>query len=582
MATDSRASGSGERPQTLAVFAEWAAERYGGLPALRLPHGGGDVSYEELRDTVHTVARGLIGLGVAAGDRVAVLCETRAEWTYAHLGVLATGAALVPVYPSAGDEEVAWVLGDSGAGVVLCEDAEKAARVAALVPGVRPVVMTGEAAPMTHPAELAPLAAVLARGAAVTRDDLAMIVYTSGTTGLPKGCRLSHGNSGAISDATASFEKMEPGDVTYIYLPLAHLLAQLTELSTLLDGATLAFWGGRIEGIVPELGQVRPTHLPSVPRLFERVHAQVGALAAADGPEGTARFEAAVALGAHIDDLRRSGAEPTAAQTRAYEEADGKLYALVRSVFGGRLRHANVGGAPIAPQTLDFMRACGIPLYEGYGMTESAGIIALNHPGAHRYGTVGQPLPGCEVRIAADGEILARGPMIFAGYHAAAEATGEALDAEGWLHTGDLGELDADGYLSVTGRKKDIIITSSGKNITPSLLEFAIQQSRWVSRAVMIGDRRPYPVALITLDPDEIAGLGLTGSPAASEQVRGWIQEAVDAANAKAAGPARIRRFTILDEDFSVADETLTPTLKIRRAAVARRYAKEIDGLYES
>ncbi|MEV6104590.1 long-chain fatty acid--CoA ligase [Streptomyces sp. NPDC051940] len=571
------------RPSTLAVFAEWIAEQYGGRPALRLPGGGGDVSYEELRDRVRLVGRGLLGLGVRAGDRVAVLCETRAEWTYAHLAVLATGAALVPVYPSAGDDEVRWVLGDSGASVVLCEDDAQAAKAERLGGGGTVVVMTPSAAGrplMTELPDPAPLPELLARGRAVRPGDLATIIYTSGTTGLSKGCRLTHGNSTAIRDATAGFAQSGPGDVTYIYLPLAHLLAQLTELSTLLNGAALAFWGGRIEDIVGELGRVRPTHLPSVPRLFERVHAQVAALAEAAGPDGRERFEAAVRLGAEVDALRAAGREPTAAQTAAYEQADAGLYALVRGVFGGRLRQANVGGAPIAPQTLDFMRACGIPVYEGYGMTESAGIIALNHPGAHRYGTVGRPIPGCEVRIAGDGEVLARGPMVFGGYHANPGATSAALDDEGWLHTGDLGELDTDGYLRVTGRKKDIIITSSGKNLTPSLTEFALQQSRWISRAVMIGDHRPYPVALITLDAEEIAGLGIDGPPSESAKARSLVREAVDAVNANASGPARIRAFAILDEDFSVAGETLTPTLKIRRAAIAERYAKEIADLY--
>ncbi|WP_419997090.1 AMP-dependent synthetase/ligase [Streptomyces boninensis] len=577
-----------QRPRTLALFTEWTADEFGGLPALRGgPEAIPDVSYEELRHRVRAIARGLLGLGVAKGDRVAILAETRPEWTYAHFAVLATGAVLVPVYPTAGDEEVTWVLSDSAATVVLVEDAAQAEKVARLrpqLPGLRHVVhMTGDDAPlhMDRLGDSVPEAEQLARAESVTDDDLSTIIYTSGTTGLPKGCRLTHGNSAAIRDATEGFQQQNPGDCTYIYLPLAHLLAQLTEMATLLGGSTLHYFGGRIENIVAELGQAQPTHLPSVPRLFEKVHAQVQALAEAQGADGRDRFEAAIRTGVEVDELRAAGQEPTGELLQRYEEADAKLFSLVRAAFGGRLRHANSGGAPIAPQTLDFLRACGIPLYEGYGMTESAGVISLNHPGAFRHGTVGKPIPGCEVRIAGDGEILARGPMIFSGYHANAAATAEALDADGWLHTGDLGSLDDDGYLRVTGRKKDIVITSAGKNLTPSQVEFAIQQSRWVSRAIMIGDRRPHPVALITLDEEEVGRLDLTGPPAREPRVRELVQEAVDAANEQVARPARVRAFAILDEDLSIDSGALTPTLKVRRAQVARLYAKEIDALYE-
>ncbi|MEU6084748.1 AMP-binding protein [Streptomyces sp. NPDC047108] len=241
----------------------------------------------------------------------------------------------------------------------------------------------------------------------------------------------------------------------------------------------------------------------------------------------------------------------------------------------------------MAPQTLDLLRASGIALFEGYGMTESGGAVALNHPGAVRYGTVGRPMRGCEVRIAEDGEVLVRGANVFPGYEGNDAATRETVDADGWLHTGDLGALDADGFLTITGRKKDLIITSSGKNLTPSLVESAIQQSRWISRAVMVGDRRPYPVALLTLDAEEIAGwarregVDTGGRPARHPAVRALCQEAVDAANARAARPARIRAFAILDEDFTVASGLLTPTLKLRRAAVSERYATEIAALYE-
>ncbi|MGE7388674.1 AMP-dependent synthetase/ligase [Streptomyces sp. NPDC004126] len=587
------------RPSTLAVFTQWTEERYGDAPALRFRTPGRDGwetrTYAELGAAVRAAGRTLLGLGVGPGERVAVLAETRPEWTYTHFGILAAGAVLVPVYPTAGEEELAWVLSDSEAVAAVCEDAAQAARVEVLrpkLPALRAVVRMDEAvrdgAAPAEPPSGAPAAApvpsdaeLAARAAAVTPAADAAIVYTSGTTGLPKGCRLTHGNLGAVQDATLPLVQGGPGDSTYLYLPLAHLLAQLIQFTTLLEGGELCYFGGRIEDVVAELAEARPTHLPSVPRLFEKVHAVV--LGLAEGRDGgRERFEEAVRLGV----LAADGTLPAELRP-AWEAAEDSLYALVRAAFGGRLRWALTGGAPIAPATLDFLRACGIRVFEGYGMTESAGVISLNHPGAVRYGTVGRPVAGCEVRIAPDGEVLARGPMVFPGYHANPDATAGALDPDGWLRTGDLGELDADGFLTVTGRKKELIITSAGKNITPTEVEFAVQTaSRLVSRAVLIGDRRPHPVALITLDAEETAAwaaresLDLGPAPAAHPAVRELVARAVAAANATVSRPARIRAFRVLDEELSVGAGTLTPTLKLRRAEVARRYAAEIEELY--
>ncbi|AWZ10811.1 long-chain fatty acid--CoA ligase [Streptomyces sp. ICC1] len=574
------------RPRTLAVFTEWTGERYAAETALRHKAAGGGwstVSYGQLRIRVRESGRALLGLGVAAGDRVAVLAETRPEWTYTHFGVLAAGAVLVPVYPTAGEEELAWVLSDSRAVAVVCDDAAQAARVEALrakgeLPALRAVVAMDGLRSLPGAASEAEL---LARAAAVAPEADASIVYTSGTTGLPKGCRLTHGNLGAIQDATLPLIKGGPGDSTYLYLPLAHLLAQLIQFTTLLEGGELCYFGGRIEDVIGELAEARPTHLPSVPRLFEKLHSVV--LSLAESQEGGAdRFGEAVRLGL----LAAEGRLPAESRA-AYEAADKSLYSLVRGAFGGRLQWALTGGAPIAPATLDFLRACGIAVFEGYGMTESGGVISLNHPAGVRYGSVGRPIAGCEVRIARDGEVLARGPMVFPGYHANDAATAQALDGDGWLHTGDLGELDADGYLSITGRKKELIITSAGKNITPTELEFAVQRSRYVSRAVMIGDRRPHPVALITLDAEEIAAWAARESvaldpaaPGDHPAVRALVEEAVEAANATVSRPARVRAFRILAEDFTVDAGTLTPTLKLRRRAVAERYAGEIEELY--
>ncbi|MFF4430527.1 AMP-dependent synthetase/ligase [Streptomyces sp. NPDC001513] len=574
------------RPSTLAVFTQWTEERYGPETALRFrsPDGGWQTrTYGELAAEVRAVGCALLGLGVAAGERVAVLAETRPQWTYTHFGVLAAGAVLVPVYPTAGEEELAWVLSDSEAVAVVCDDGRQAERVEALrakLPALRSVVLMDELPAPERSPERSPDADLARRAAAVTPGADAAIVYTSGTTGLPKGCRLTHGNLGAIQDATVPLIKGGPGDSTYLYLPLAHMLAQLIQYTTLLEGGELCYFGGRIEDVLTEIAEVAPTHLPSVPRLFEKLHSVV--LSLAESREGgRARFEEAVRVGV----LAADGRLPQERRAE-YKAAEKSLYSLVRGAFGGRLKWALTGGAPIAPATQDFLRACGITLYEGYGMTESGGVISLNHPGAVRHGTVGRPIAGCEVRIAEDGEVLARGAMVFPGYHANAAATAQALDGDGWLHTGDLGELDADGYLRITGRKKELIITSAGKNLTPTEVEFAVQRSRYVSRAVLIGDRRPYPVALITLDAEEITawaareGLDPGPTPATHPAVHALIEAAVAEANATLSRPARIRAFHILPEDFTTAAGTLTPTLKLRRTAVTTRYAHVIAGLY--
>ncbi|MEU1820061.1 AMP-dependent synthetase/ligase [Streptomyces roseifaciens] len=579
---------SRQRPPTLAVLAQWAAGQYGPQPAQRFRRGGGwaELTYAGLWEAVQETGRGLMALGVRPGDRVAVLSETGPAWTRTHFGALAAGAVVVPVYPTAGDEELTWVLADSGASVAVCGTADLAARVTAVrggLPELRHVVPAD--APPPH-GEV-PAAELLARSAAVTPGDLCAVVYTSGTTGPPKGCCLTHGNFTAVDDASADLVGGGPGDVTYLYLPLAHLLAQLIQLSVFVRGGTLCYFGGRIEDVVAELAEVRPTHLPSVPSLFEKVHATVVSLAEASGPDGRARLEAAVRTGLEAAAVRARGEEPAGELLAAWRAADESVFARVRAAFGGRLKLAITGAAPIAPQTLDFLRACGIALYEGYGMTEATGVITLNHPGGVRPGTVGRPVPGVEVRIAEDGEVLARGPGVFAGYRNAPAATAGLLDADGWLHTGDLGALDADGYLTITGRKKDLIITSGGKNLAPAPVEFAVQQSRWVSRAVLIGDRRPYPVALLTLDAEEVGawaareGVDLGGRPARHPAVRELCAEAVEAANATVSRPARIRAFGIVDGDFTVADGTLTPTLKVRRSVITERYAIEINALYD-
>jgi long-chain acyl-CoA synthetase len=575
-----------DRPATVGELSAWAAARYGDTIAVR--GAGHELSYVELDEAVRETAAGLAGLGVRAGDHVALLAETRPEWTICDLAIAVLGAVCVPVYPTNSADECAWVLGDSLATMVICENQSHVDRISSVrdsLPALATVVSIDELPGVPSLAELRKQggdvpATVVAPGSPNT------IVYTSGTTGPPKGCLLSHTNWRTSLDAIEQVTTLGPGDVIYVYLPLAHLFARMVQLTTFECGATLHYFGGDIRDVVTELTSVRPTHLPSVPRLFEKVYRMVLATAAGAEADGEQKVTAAVEVGLRVRHARHRGEPVSDVDAEAFARADERLFSLVRNAFGGRVREALTGAAPIAAEILEFFYACGVPIYEAYGMTESCALISANVPGSVRFGTVGQVLPGIEARIAEDGEVLARGRNVFGGYLNNPAGTDEMI-GDGWLHTGDLGVLDDEGFLTINGRKKDIIITAGGKNLTPANLENDLRQSRWISHAVMIGDRRPYPVALIALDPDEITAWAtardLPPDPAALAEhpdVHDMIRAEVDRANGKYAPPERIRRFAVLGRDFSQETGELTPTLKIRRAVVGELYADVIDTLY--
>jgi long-chain acyl-CoA synthetase len=351
-------------------------------------------------------------------------------------------------------------------------------------------------------------------------------------------------------------------------------------------GGTLAFWSGDPKAIVDDLARIRPTHFPSVPRVFEKIHTAVLSDLARERPLQQAIFRRAVATGARTQRRLRAGESLGLLERARRKLGDRLVLARVRGIFGGRLALGLTGAAPIGREVLEFFDACGVTVLEGYGMTETCAAATLNTPDELRLGSVGRPLPGTGVAIATDGEILMRGPHVFSGYHADPEASAETMEGE-WLRSGDLGALDDDGYLTITGRKKDLIITSSGKNISPDNLEGALRENRWISNAVVIGDRRSYLVALLTLDPDELPALaeslGVAPDPvamAADERVRAAIAREVDAVNARVARIEQIKRFTILPRDLTQAAGELTPTLKIKRPVIHERYAAEIDALY--
>jgi long-chain acyl-CoA synthetase len=421
---------------------------------------------------------------------------------------------------------------------------------------------------------------VAERAKAVRPEDPYSFIYTSGTTGPPKGCVLSHGNYRSVLSMCEDINVLETGDSVYLYLPLAHSYALLIQLLAVDVGATVAYWGGDTKQIVPEMMAVKPTYMPSVPRIFEKIYT----LVTSNGdPE---KIRQATGLGLKVRGMQAAGQPVPDELQAAFDKADAELFANVRNVFGGELKQANTGAAPIAKEILEFFFACGVPVLEGYGMTETSTVTTTQTIEDHKLGTVGRPLPGAEVRIADDGEILIRGPHIFGGYYKMEDKSFGAIE-DGWLHTGDLGSIDEDGYLSITGRKKDIIITAGGKNLTPANLENDLKQSRWISQAIMYGDRRPYPVALVTLDPEEIAAFakehGLPedmASLARDPKVHELVQGVLDEANAKYARVEQIKKFVILDHDLSQETGELTPTLKVKRNVVNEKYAELFEDLY--
>jgi long-chain acyl-CoA synthetase len=599
--------------KTIAGLVPRAAAEFGDRTAIRYKRDGAwhDVSYATLGGIVQEIGLGLIDLGVQPGERLCILANTRPEWTYADMAATSAGAVVVPIYQTNSPEECLWVISDSGASTIVVEDEaqlQKIVEISDRVPNLRTVIIIDPPASASAngngagPAELPlgaiPLEQVRSRGvgtpaeelearrAAVKGEDPFTFIYTSGTTGPPKGCVLTHGNYSAIIDMVGEAGEIQGDEIIYLYLPLAHSFALLIQLAVFDLGGTLAYFGGDTKEIIPELQEVKPTYLPSVPRVFEKIYTLAHGAIQAMEPAEREQAEQAIALGVKVRDMINRGEAVPEDMQKAFDEADERLFANVRAIFGGRVRHATSGAAPIAKEILEFFWACGVPVLEGYGMTETATAATTSTVADHRFGTVGRALPGVEIKIGEDGEILVKGPNIFNGYHNQASTSFGAVE-DGWLHTGDLGSLDEDGYLSITGRKKDIIITAGGKNLTPANIENDLKQSRWISQAVMHGDARPFPVVLITLDEEEIPvfarehGLPEDVATLCSEPaVLELIQAEIDRANSKYAQVEQVKKFCILDHDLSQPTGELTPTLKVKRNVVNEKYAELFDALY--
>jgi long-chain acyl-CoA synthetase len=584
---------------SLADIVVTRAERRPDEVMLRRRTGPGqwqDVTAAAFRADVEALATGLVAAGLEPGDRVGLMSATRYEWTVIDYAIWTAGGVTVPVYETSSAEQVEWILGDSGARGVFAESDAHAATIGAAADrlpgldlGIWKLDELSARSAQASGGDPAGAAAGLAsrrtlRGAA----DLATIIYTSGTTGRPKGCELTHGN--LLSDARNAVAGplvsvlAEPGASTLLFLPLAHSFARIIQIGCLESGAVLGHYADT-RTLAAGLAEFNPTFLLAVPRVFEKVFSTAQQQAAASSAKARI-FKAAVDT---AEAWSRADGDVGPGLRLRHALYDRLVYAKLRQAVGGRVRYAVSGGAPLGDRLGHFFRGVGIPVLEGYGLTETSAAATVNRPDRQRIGTVGQPLPGVSVRIAEDGEILLSGPNIFRGYWRNPEATAADLDQDGWLSTGDLGSLDEAGFLAVTGRKKELIVTAGGKNVAPAVLEDRIRAHPLISQAMVVGDQKPYIACLITLDDEaftkwkEQHGKPAGASPAdlaGDPDLIAELQAAVDDANLAVSRAESIRRFTVLAADFTEASGYITPSLKVRRAQVAKDFADEIESLY--
>lgn len=559
-----------------------------------------DVRWSAHQTTVRTLARGLMALGVGKGDRVAILANTRLEWVQADFAILATGGVTTGIYASNPARECAWILDHSEAEVVLVEDQEQQDKVLSVrrrLPRLRHVVrMDGSGDPgpgvkawgdLLASAREVGDEALDERAASVGPDDLAALVYTSGTTGNPKGSMLTHRNF--LFSSRSAFEAMavEPPFRTLLFLPLAHVFARLIVILCVHGRGTLAF-AESVSHVMDNVREVRPHFIASVPRIYEKIYDGVMDRLEDAGRLRAALFRRALGVGHRVEALRQAG-RPVPPWLRACHLVARRLgLDRVREVFGDELSWAVSGAAPLRPEIGEFFLACGVLVREGMGMTENSSFSNLNPPVGNKFGTVGPAGPGIEMKVADDGEILFRGPNVMKGYYKDPEATAEAIDEEGWLHTGDVGEIDEDGYLRVTDRKKDIIITAGGKNVAPQRVERVLRASRYIAQAVAVGDKRKFVSALVTLDPEHVRawakerGIPFDGVEdlASREEVRELIGEEIRRVNGRLASFETVKRFRILPRELTIAAGELTPTLKVKRAAVLEEYRELVEAMY--
>ena len=532
-----------------------------------------EVSWDEAANAVDELANGLLARGISKGDAFGIVSRTRLEWTLFDLALALVGGITAPVYPDSSAGEAAHVLQHSEAVGALVEDDAQLAKVEPLglqhlltINDLDELRADGVAYAREHPSALDQAAA------SVGEDDLYTYIYTSGTTGLPKGCMIRHRNYYAMTSSIEQIEDLGLGeDVMLLYLPLAHNFGRLMALWGAYSGFTIAFCSDPY-AVADVLPQVRPTLLPSVPRLYEKAHTAVTSrLDAASGlRRGLAEW--ALGVGRRVSALRQQGEPLPRSLALQHRLADRLVYSKVKERFGGRLRIGISGGAPLAKEIGELFHAFDILILEGWGLTECTTAATVNRPRRFRFGTVGPTMPGVELKTDSDGELLIRSETVFAGYLKDEEATRQVLADDGWLRSGDVGEIDADGFVTITDRKKDIIVTAGGKNVAPQNIENSLKTSRYVSQALVIGDRRPFVTALITLDEAEIAK--------ANGDVHSLIERVVDEVNSDLSRYEQIKRFAIVSREFSAEEGEVTPTLKLKRRVIEERFADEIEKLY--
>jgi long-chain acyl-CoA synthetase len=552
-----------------------------------------DVTSRQFRDEVFALAKGLVASGINAGDRIAIMSRTRYEWTLADFAIWCAGAVPVPIYETSSAEQVKWIVGDSEAVAIFLEAPTHAGVVESVhsdLPNLKQVWQfeASDVDKLVAAGSGLDDSEIEQRRGTLTRDSMATLIYTSGTTGNPKGCGLTHGNvlydvETVVGIAGDLFTA--EGSSTLLFLPIAHVFGRLIEIGCLYARARLGH-SPDIKNLLPDLAEFQPTFILSVPRVFEKVFNNASQKAHAAGKGKI--FDAAAATSIAYSEALEAGSPGLVLKVK-HAVFDRLVYSKLRDALGGKAKYAVSGGAPLGARLGHFFRGAGITVFEGYGLTETSAGATLNRPGDIRVGSVGKPIPGAAVRIADDGEVLLKGPHIMRGYWKNETATAEAIDSDGWFHTGDIGELDADGFLRITGRKKELIVTAGGKNVAPALLEDRIRAHYLVSQTIVVGDAQPYIAALVTVDPEAFpAWKEQHGKPANAtvaelvddQDLRAAVQEAIDEGNKAVSKAEAIKRWRILPADLDESTGHLTPTLKLKRNVIAKDFAAEIDALY--
>lgn len=564
------------------------------------------LTWRQAGDIVEELALGLLALGRQKGDAVALLSSSRVEWVHADMAILSAGCITVPIYPSYPPELIAYVVNDSQARTLIVEDAAQLAKALDARPKMERlehIVVIAGYEPTQPPATVltwemlrrmgrerreALKSTLVERVGSTTADDVATIVYTSGTTGPPKGVVQTHGNHVAALGAGGQTTPTEEGWTHLLFLPLAHSFARFESFLGPHQGLITAF-AENLDKVGDNLKEVGPHFICSVPRVYEKVYAKILAGVEAGSPVKKRIFHWAVDVGTKVSRLQQQGQPIPGGLAFQHRLAHKLVFSKLHAALGGKLRWAVSGGAPLSRDIAEFFHAAGILILEGYGLTETCPVLTFNRPTHFKFGSVGQALPGVELKIAPDGEILARGPnMATRGYFKQAEATREVFEPDGWFHTGDIGRLDDEGFLFITDRKKDLIVTAGGMNIAPQNIENLLKADPFISQAMVYGDRRPYPVALITLNPEELKKFaqeqGIIASEAAvlakHPKVVERVGRTVEEKNTRLQSYAKIKKFTVLADDFTQEGGELTPTLKVKRKVVTEKYRRELEELY--